>query len=372
MPVPFMDLYASNRLVESAILSQWHELIKMSDFIGGKSIEHFEAEFAEFSRIAHTVACANGTDALSLALRAIGIGSGHRVLVPGNTFIATAEAVSALGAHVEFVDVDPALRVITPQIVEHRLSREPKIDAVIVVHLYGLMADIAAISDVAKRYDAMVIEDAAQAHGAKFGTANPGTHGLAAAFSFYPGKNLGAFGDAGAVVTDDVEIASRVRQLRNHGRGGGKYEHLVEGTNSRMDPIQAIVLREKLRHLPMWLEARSSRAEQYRDILRDVPGVTLPVLPSESIHAWHLFVVNVPNRDRIIGELKSKGIQCGVHYPIPLHRQPAYRNRADAEVKLPVCESLAESCLSLPLWPEIAPDQVEEVCHALRHALTVS
>jgi dTDP-4-amino-4,6-dideoxygalactose transaminase len=359
--VPFTDLGAMTREVRSDIDSAWAALIGRSEFIGGAEVDRFEQEWARYCGTQHAVGVANGTDALALSLRALDIGPGDEVIVPANTFIATAEAVVLAGATPRFVDVDPDTLLLTAD--ELAAAVTSRTAAVIAVHLYGQTADMDAISAVAEQAGVVVLEDAAQAHGAKWWGRPAGSLGRAGCFSFYPGKNLGAFGDAGAVVTDDAELAERLRSLRNHGRAAGShYRHGDIGANSRLDSLQAAVLSAKLRRLDAWTESRQAIVGRYRQALQDGPMRLVETAPGAD-HVYHLAVVQVPDRDRVQAELGRLGIETGVHYPIPCHRQDPYRPFATGP--LPVAEAAAARVLSLPLFPHLTTEQVTRVCSAI-------
>jgi dTDP-4-amino-4,6-dideoxygalactose transaminase len=310
------------------------------------------------------VAVGNGTDALELVLLALGIGSGDEVVVPANTFIATPAAVVRAGASPRFADVSDETLLLTPLALKAAIT--PRTRAVIVVHLYGQTPDMTAIRAVADEAGIAIIEDAAQAHGAEWNGQRAGSFGIAGCFSFYPAKNLGAFGDAGAVVTSAQELADRVRMLANHGRSGSHYEHQCIGSNSRMDALQAIVLRRKLDLLEGWTERRIAAAARYSHRLGSV-NVQLPRAEPYARHVYHLYVVRVGRRDQVREELMRRGIETGVHYPVPCHLQPAMKQFADGP--LPVTEAAAGELLSLPFFPHITRSQIDRVCDTLRDVL---
>jgi dTDP-4-amino-4,6-dideoxygalactose transaminase len=362
--IPLVNLAAQYRSIKSEIDAAVARVLEANDFIMGGDVPAFEKEFADFCGAAHAVGCANGTDAITLVLRAAGIGRGDTVITVPNTFIASTEACSNAGADFAFVDVLPDTLLLDPSRLDAAIAdlkkagRKPR--AVLAVHLYGQPCDMDAIRQVAGKHDLVVLEDAAQAHGATYRGRRAGTLGLAATFSFFPGKNLGAYGDAGAVVTNDERIARAVAQLRNHGRTG-KYEHDLEGFNSRLDTIQAAVLRVKLRHLSKWTEHRAAVADRYAKNLRGTPGVVLPVV-AEGVHsANHLFVIRTPQRELVRTALKERGIESGVHYPLPLHLQPAYKHLGYRAGSFPVAEAAAGAILSLPVDGDITFSDVDEV-----------
>jgi dTDP-4-amino-4,6-dideoxygalactose transaminase len=355
--VPFLDLAKVTGEVEDEVLGAWKLLLDDSRFIGGEAVTAFEEAFARYCGTGHAIGVANGTDALHLTLRALGIGRGDEVVVPANTFVATAEAVLLAGARPRFADVDPGTLLITAESLEAVVT--PATRAVMVVHLYGQTPDMDAIRACADRLGIAVVEDAAQAQGATWGGHRAGSLGVAGCFSFYPGKNLGAFGDAGAVVTSDPDVAERLRSMRDHGRtGGGHYEHGLLGMNSRLDALQAAVLDAKLRRLDDWNRSRRELAACYRELLD--PDLARPVSGQpggEGIH--HLMVVRVQDRERLRRDLAEAGVATGVHYPTPCHRMAPYAPFADRD--LPVAEAAAAEVLSLPMYPHLDPDDVAYV-----------
>jgi len=362
-----MDLTAAYPDYIDEAMAAIKRLIESSQFIGGEEIELFEKEFASFCGMPYAVGCSNGTDALVVALRALGGGPGDAVVTVPNTFIASAECINAVGADIEFVDIDPDRFTMDPKALERHLrtrSSQKKLKAVIPVHLYGQMADMPEIARIAKEYGLKIVEDSAQAHGAKLSKVGPGYYGDIATFSFYPGKNLGAFGDAGAIVTKDAGLHEMMKRYVNHGRWKEKYEHPIVGANARMDTIQAAILRIKLRHLPSWTTARRRAAASYSNGLSK-KAVKVPFIAQDSEHAFHLFVVRSEERDDLQKRLNGSGIQTGVHYPIPLHLQKAYAYLGYGVGSFPEAEASAKEVLSLPIWPEISSDQLKYVCDAI-------
>jgi dTDP-4-amino-4,6-dideoxygalactose transaminase len=360
--IPFADLAAMTREVRVEIDAAFARILDSGRFIGGEVVERFEQEWAAYCRTAHAVGVGNGTDALQLALRALGIGPGDEVVVPTNTFVATAEAVVLAGATPRFADVSPQTLLLTPATLEAALG--PRTRAVIVVHLYGQTADMDAIGRVATSAGVTVVEDGAQAQGASWRGRPAGSLGQVGCFSFYPAKNLGAFGDAGAVVTDDADLARRVRCMRDHGRSGGShYEHRLLGTNSRMDALQAAVLSAKLPRLEAWTTARRVLADLYRTQLADGP-VRLVEDHSGGGHGYHLLVARVRSREQVRRRLLHAGIETGLHYPIPCHLQPPYTRFQHGA--LPVAEEAAGEIVSLPMFPHMTADQVRRVCSELQ------
>ena len=363
--VPFLDLVAQHRALREELLEVFSAALDQAAFVGGPAVEAFESEFAAFGGFRHVIAVSNGTDALRIALQAMGIGAGARVVTVPNTFIATTEAISHAGATFEFVDVERATCLMDPNRLEERLKRAPRAACVIPVHLYGQPCDMEAIGALARRYELKVLEDAAQAHGASYKGRSAGSLGDAAAFSFYPGKNLGACGEAGAIVTADPAIAERARMLRDHGQSE-KYRHQLEGSNGRMDAIQAGFLRVKLRRLAAWNAARREIAMRYDAALRGTEGIQVLEQPPHSISSRHLYVVHAERRDALRAFLRDRGIQSGLHYPEPLHLQECYRPLGIAAGSFPRAEWSAARVLSLPIFAEMTPAQVDAVIRGVR------
>jgi len=355
------------REVWPAIERDYLACLHGAGYIGGPPVASFEQAWAAYCGTSHAVGVANGTDALELTLIALGIGPGDEVVVPTNTFIATAAAVVRAGATPRFADVSDDTLLMTPGTLSEALT--PRTRAVVIVHLYGQLPEMAGLLAVAAQAGILVIEDAAQAHGAEWHGRRAGGFGDAACFSFYPGKNLGAFGDAGAVVTSRPELADRVRALANHGRASGAahYEHDYLGTNSRLDALQAIALSGKLARLDAWTQRRIELAARYRHRLSDQAGVQVPGVSPSGRHVYHLFTVRVAARDRVRAGLARRGVETGIHYPVPCHRQPPLRRFADRP--LPVAEQAAGELLSLPMFPHLTEAQVDVVCEALGDAL---
>ena len=363
--IPLVDMRAAHAEVAAEIQAGFDDVLASTAFIKGAAVEAFERDYAAFTGVTHCVGVANGTDAVELALRAAGVTAGAEVIMPANTFVATAEAVVRAGARPAFADVDPDYLLLDPRTLEAALS--PDTAAVLPVHLFGQLAPMAAIAEVAGRPGTVIIEDAAQAHGAtQDGLA--GSFGLLAGVSFYPGKNLGAYGDAGAVLTESAEHARHVRLLGDHG-SERRYEHVIIGFNSRLDAFQAVVLRARLRRLAAGNEARRQAAGRYSELLADVPGVTLPMTAPGNEHVWHLYVIRVPRRDHVLQCLHDEGIQAGIHYPVPVHLQPAFRQLGYGPGDFPVAEAAAGQLLSLPLYPQLTEEQQLRVVDAVRRAL---
>jgi dTDP-4-amino-4,6-dideoxygalactose transaminase len=363
--IPFLDVAAMTREVQDAVDPAWQRVLASSRFIGGEIVEQFEAEWAAYCGVGHAVGVANGTDALQLTLTALGIGPGDEVIVPANTFVATAEAVVLAGAIPRFADVCPDTLLLTPGCLEAAITSRTR--AVIVVHLYGQMPDMTALCQAADAAGIAVIEDAAQAHGAAWRGQRAGSIGVAGCFSFYPGKNLGAFGDAGAVVTADAGLAGRIKVLRDHGRAAGShYRHEQVGTNSRLDALQAAVLSAKLTRLDAWNTARRSVAARYHAALASSPARPVAEVPGMQ-GVYHLAVVRVPDRAQVRKQLAAMGVETQIHYPIPCHLQVPYQRFASRT--LPAAERSAGEVLSLPIFPHMTDGQVAVVCDAVRAAL---
>jgi dTDP-4-amino-4,6-dideoxygalactose transaminase len=366
MKVPFLDLEAQNRALKTEILPLWEEILDSASFIGGKHVSGFEEEFAEACGVDYCVSAGSGTDALRFIFIALGLQAGDEVITVPNTFIATAEAISQAGGRIIFVDIDPGTCNMDPAKIEAAIT--PRTKGVVPVHLYGQPADMDRICAIAEKYNLWVVEDACQAHLAGYQGHMAGSMGIAAAFSFYPGKNMGACGEAGAVTTKDVDLAAKVRMLRDHGQAM-KYCHEVEGYNGRCDALQAAALRLKLKHLPGWNEARRKNAQRYLDLLENVDDVILPKVADGCLPVYHLFVIRVDRRDAVAEALKREGISTGFHYPIPLHLQKAYAHRRIRAGTFPVAEANAKKVLSLPMFPELTEEQISYVCDCLKEII---
>ena len=369
MQIPLVDLKAQYARIKPEIDTAIQRVLDHTGFILGEEVANFERAFADYVGAKGAVGVASGTAALRLALLACGIGPGDEVVTTAHTFIATAEAISQIGARPIFVDVDPQTYTIDPNRVEDELNKrnDDRIRAIIPVHLYGQPADMDAIMDIARRYDLWVIEDAAQAHGAEYKGQRCGSIGHLVCFSFYPGKNLGAYGDAGMVTGNDEELLAKVCSLRNHGRTS-KYEHQEVGWGERLDAVQAAILGAKLPHLEAWTEARRAHARRYTEPLADCEVVT-PYEAPYVRHVYHLYVIRTSRRDDLLAHLRARGIGAGVHYPIPLHRQPAYLQQGYGDVRLPITEQVATEVLSLPMYPELTEDQIAHVVGVVKEFL---
>jgi dTDP-4-amino-4,6-dideoxygalactose transaminase len=363
--IPLVDLAWQRAQIEDEVQSGFAAVLKRCDFIGGGAVKQFEEEYAAFLGVRHVVGVANGTDAIEMALRALGVGLGDEVIIPANTFIATAEAVVRAGAKPVLVDCDDEAMLLDPTLVEAAITAETK--AIAPVHLYGQFAPIEQLPASLVQRGIAVVEDAAQSQGA---TRNGRAGGLGriAATSFYPGTNLGAFGDAGAVMTDDDELATAVRLLGAHG-SAVKYEHTRYGFNSRLDTLQAVVLRAKLARLADWNALRRQAAQRYADLLGDLAAVRLPATLAGNEHVWHLYVIRVEDRDAVLKQLHAEGVGAGIHYPVPVHLQPAFADLGYAEGDFPVTEAAGQRILSLPIFPGITEAQQQRVSDVLHRIL---
>jgi len=356
--VPFVDLAAQQASIQTEINAAIQRVLSECSFVLGPQVEEFERDFAKFAGCEHAVGVSSGLDALRLALMAVGVGPGDEVILPANTYIATALAVSAVGGRPVLVDCDRRTYNIDVNLVESAVT--PRTKAVVPVHLTGQAADMDPILEVAGRHGLRVIEDAAQAHGTLYKGRSCGSLGSIGCFSFYPGKNLGAYGDGGMVTTDDPDLAARLRRLRNYGQTA-KYRHTEKGLNARLDTIQAAILSVKLRHLPRWNKARGAYANGYRDLLCGVGDLTFQQEALYSTHVYHLFILETEWRDALREHLEPRGIQTGIHYPTPIHLQPAYKELVYGEGDFPEAERLAKRMLSLPMFPELRREQIEWV-----------
>lgn len=361
-PVGLLDLHAQFATVRDEVLEAIREVAESTAYVLGPKVAEFECNFARYMGAKHCVGVNSGTSALHLALICAGVGPGDEVITVPMTFIATCWAVSYVGATPVFVDVDPVTFTMDPAQVESRIT--PRTKAILPVHLYGQPADMGPLVKISERYGIPIIEDAAQAHGAQYQGHPVGSFGLAGCFSFYPGKNLGAYGEAGAVVTNDDAVATRLRALRDHAQST-RYHHEEIGFNYRMDAFQGAVLNVKMKHTERWTEQRRLLAARYSELLESVP-VERPEEECDRRHVWHLYVIRHPQRDRICEQLKARGIGVGLHYPIPVHLQNAYRHLQHQPGDFPVSERLANDCLTLPLFPEMTTAQQDRVVEALR------
>lgn len=360
--IELVDLAAQYRAIRPEVDAAIQRVLDATSFILGDEVRQFEAAWAQHVGAGGAVGVSSGTAAIELSLRALGVGEGDEVITTAHTFIATAEAITNVGARPVFADIDPASFTIDPGHVEDLIT--PRTRAIVPVHLYGHPADMDALMDIATRRDLWVIEDAAQAHGAAIGQRSVGSIGHLACFSFYPGKNLGAYGDAGAVTGNDPAVLDHIRRLRDHGRTT-KYEHIEVGFAERIDALQAAILAAKLPHLEGWTEARRGHARRYVEHLTGA-GVIVPTEQPGVRHVYHLFVVRSARRDDLLEHLRAAGVMAGIHYPIPLHRQPAYVALGYGDVALPHTERAAAEVLSLPIYPELTDDAIAYVAETVR------
>jgi len=368
MHIPFVDLKSQYQSLKQEFDEAILKVVSETAFISGRYAKAFEESFAEYLGVTHCIGVANGTDALEIGLKAIGVGAGDEVLVPANTFFATSEAVGNIGAKAVFVDIEPNFYNIDPAKIEEKIT--PRTVAIIPVHLYGLPAEMDEIMAIANKHGLKVLEDCAQAHGATYKGKTVGGFGDVATFSFYPSKNLGAFGDAGAIVTNSDETAEKARLIANHGQTA-KYRHAFEARNSRLDGIQAAVLSVKLPHLDGWLEARRKNAALYDELLSD-SGLQLPLAPEYSRHTYHLYVVQVPGRAAVQQKLADEQIETGLHYPTALPFLEAYADRNHQPSDFPVAHAQMDKILSLPMYAELTEEMIGKVCRSLKSAIALS
>ena len=363
MRIPMVDLQAQYRDLKQEIDEALQAVVASGQFVLGPNVHALEREVAEYCRVRHAVAVASGTDALHFALRAAGVGPGDEVVTTSFTFVATAAAVSYTGARPVFVDIDPATFNMAPGLAATAVTARTR--AILPVHLYGQPADLAPLRELCRGHGLALIEDCAQSFGAEYGGRKSGAYGNLGCFSFYPSKNLGAYGDAGMVVTDDDTAAERVRRLRDHGRSA-LYRHAVVGYNSRLDELQAAVLRVKLRHLDEYNRRRRENAHRYNERLAN-SGIVTPVVDGKGLHVYHQYTIRSARRETIQQALAAADIASAVYYPVPLHRQEVYAAE-NAGMRLPVAEAAAEEVLSLPMYPELTQEQIEEVSRIVRQA----
>ncbi len=361
-PIPLVDLRAQHRALKSELDAAIAEVLERGDFILGGAVESFERDFAAFVGARHAIGVGTGLDALTLSLRAAGVSAGDEVILPANTFIATAFAVSAIGARPVLVDCEEATLNINPSLVERAITSRTR--AIVPVHLYGQPCAITDIVSLAQKRNFAVIEDACQSHGATFRGQAVGTFGLAGCFSFYPAKNLGAAGDGGLIITNDDGLAAKLRAHRHYGQRA-KYEHVEKGTNSRLDTLQAAILRVKLKHLARWNEQRVAHARRYAEKLVSLAQIRCPAVAPDRTHVFHLYVIRAARRDALRTYLAERGIETGIHYPAPIHLQPAYTDLGYKQGGFPVAEKAAAEILSLPMFPELTNEQINFVCDNL-------
>ena len=366
MNVPFLDLHVQHEPLMPELLDAFRRVTESSAFAGGPFVSSFETEFASFCQTRHALGVGSGTEALWLALLALGVRPGDEVITVPNSFMATAEAVSLCGARPVFVDVDEETFTMNPELLDAAITLRTQ--AIMPVHIFGQMADMDAILAIARGHGTPVVEDACQAHGAEYHGRRAGSLGVAGCFSFYPGKNLGAFGEAGAITTDEAEFCSKVQALRDHGQTS-KHLHSTIGWNARMDGVQAAILSLKLSRLPAANAARRAHAELYNQLLADEPRVIRPVAAPGRLHVYHIYSVRVRDRDDVLQRMTARGVNCGIHYPVPIHLQSAYAFLGLKAGCFPVAERCARELLSLPMYPELQPEQIQFVVDMLRQCL---
>ena len=363
LSVPFVDLVPQNEIVRDQIFQGWSHLLAESDFVLGEQVRHFEEEFASYCGLSECVGVGNGGDAVEFSLRVLGVKSGDEVIIPANTFIATATAIVRIGAIPILVDVNMATQLIDPINIIEKINERTK--AVIAVHLFGQMAPMKQLWSICQKHGISLIEDAAQAQGATQDGLSLGAYSDLVATSFYPGKNLGAYGDAGAILTNNRELAHQLREMRNYG-GTVKYVHNSMGYNSRLDNLQAVVLNAKLAHLNQWNEQRNKIAMAYLESFANVGNITMPVVATGNLHVWHLFVVQVSNREQMIEHLTRHNVGFGIHYPTPIHLHEAFTFLGAKLGDFPTAEKLSATILSLPMYPGMTNSQIEYVAETVK------
>lgn len=366
MSVPFLNLKAQHQALKAEILAAVSEVLDSAAFAGGPYVAKFEEEFAAYCTTKHAVGVGNGTDALWFALLALGVGPGDEVITVPNTFIATAEAITYCGAKPVFVDIDEETYNMNPALLEAAIT--PRTKAIIPVHLYGQMADMDPIMEIARKHKLPVVEDASQAHGAEYKGRRAGTIGDVGCFSFYPGKNLGACGEGGACVTNNADLKAKIAMFREHGQAK-KYYHSVIGWNGRLDGIQGAILSIKLKHIEKWTEARRAHARAYNEAFANLHGVLTPKEAAFARHVYHLYVLRLKNRDQVLKNLAARGINCAIHYPLPLHLQDAYKHLGLGQGAFPVAERCAQEIISVPMFPELTPADIKAVVHGVTEEL---
>ena len=363
MNVPFLDLKAQYESIKEEVSAAIQQVFDRTAFAGGPFVSQFEKEFAAFCKTQHCIGVGSGTEALWLGLIGLDVGPGDEVITVPNTFIATAEAISCCGAKPVFVDVEEDTYNMNPHLLEAAITLKTR--AIVPVHLFGQAADMAPILEIARKHKLLVIEDASQAHGSEYKGRMAGSIGDAGCFSFYPGKNLGAYGEAGAVVTNNPDLDRKIRMLRDHGQEK-KYYHDLVGWNGRMDGLQGAILSVKLKYLNGWNESRRRNASRYNELLRTIAGVVIPQESPDCKHVYHIYAIRVPHRDSLIGALAEKDIQCGIHYPVPLNMQVAYKALDLGAGSYPVAEKVASEFVSLPMFPELSSEQIFYVAAEIR------
>lgn len=363
MIVPFVDLKAQYRNIQTQIDGAIHSVVDETAFIGGKYVKEFEQKFAELYGVKHVISCANGTDSLYIIMRMLGIGEGDEVITVANSWISSAETIGQTGARPVFVDIHPDYYSLDENLLEAAVTKNTK--AVIVVHLQGQMCAMDKISEICQKHNLFLIEDCAQSHFSEFDEKRAGTIGIAGSFSFYPGKNLGAYGDAGCIMTNNDDLAAKFRMYANHG-ALQKHKHEIEGINSRMDGLQASILTAKLPYIINWTEQRIENASLYSELLKDIPQIKIPQVRPGSKHTFHLYVIAAENRDGLMNYLKEKNIETAIHYPTPLPLLKAYEYLNYTASEFPVAAALQHKILSLPMYPELTENQIKYIANAVR------
>ena len=358
MKIPFVDLKAQYQSIKEEIDTAIENVINETAFIGGKYVKQFEAEFAELYGVNHVVSCANGTDSLYIIMKMLGIDKGDEVITVANSWISSSETIGQTGATPVFVDIDEEFQSMNLELFEKAITS--KIKAVIMVHLHGQSINLDKVEAICKERNIYLIEDCAQSHFTEFNGRRAGTVGIAGSFSFYPGKNLGAYGDAGCIITNDEDFANKCRMFATHG-ALTKHQHQIEGINSRMDGLQAAILSAKLPHILDWTSNRIEKAKWYNDALKEIPQIVLPKVRPNSKHTFHLFVIRAQRRDELANYLKENGIETAIHYPTPLPLLPAYANRGFTAAQFPVASQYQHEILSLPIYPELTKEQVNYI-----------
>lgn len=362
MQVPFVDLKSQYHSIKPAIDAAIEQVIQETAFIGGTYVKSFERAFAEAYGVKHCIGCANGTDAIYILLKMLGIRAGDEVITTACSWISTSETIGQTGATPVFVDIESAYYTIDIEQVEKKIT--PKTKAIIPVHLYGQIVDIEPLSELCKKYGLYLIEDCAQSHFSQYKGQNAGTHGIAGTLSFYPGKNLGAYGDAGAIITNDDALAEKCRMYANHG-ALVKHQHQIEGINSRLDGLQAAILSAKLPYVNEWTEKRIRNAELYNKYLSNIKGIQLPSVRPDSRHSFHLYVIRAEQRNELAGLLKEKGIETAIHYPTPLPFLPAYAYQKAQRTDYPVAAQYQLEILSLPMYPELSEEAIKYIASTI-------
>lgn len=364
MKVPFTDLKAQYLDIKNEIDVSIARIIDQTAFIGGEPVNEFELQFANLYGVKHCISVANGTDALYIVMKMLGIGAGDEVITVANSWISSSETISQTGAKPVFVDIHPDYYSMNEELLENAIT--PRTKAIMPVHLHGQMCSMDVIKKRAATYGLPIIEDCAQSHFSAFKTVRAGLFGVAGTFSFYPGKNLGAYGDAGCIITNDDDLAEKCKMYARHG-ALKKHHHLMEGINSRMDGIQAAILNAKLPHILEWTEKRIQHAALYSELLKNIDGITLPMVRPDSKHTFHLYVIRTPKRDELASYLKTIGIQTAIHYPTALPNLPAYKYLNHTEVDFPVASQYQDEILSLPMYPELSYDQIVYVADGIQN-----